>query len=174
MHFLSYRSNGTLWTCIGKKRNKQSCNPIFSLLIHTDFQFFPEIYIAVPNKLRAYTWECQGQLLTLGKVRRARYDIKRTPARSQKAKGKHPQQRKEIEKAINRLVSRLTTFIMCETPHKKSNFWLFSEENVSSMSKVKLTNCRTTLVFKFTRLQITDSPPPINHVPIGIRLRRAP
>ena len=68
-----------------KKRNKQSCNPIFSLLIHTDFQFFAEIYIAVPNKLRAYTWECQGQLLTLGKVRRARYDIKRTPARRQKA-----------------------------------------------------------------------------------------
>ena len=26
---------------------------------------------------------------------------------------------------------------MCETPHKKSNFWLFSEENVCSMSKVK-------------------------------------
>ena len=41
-------------------------------------------------------------------------------------------------------------------------------------SKEKLTNCGTAFVFKSTRLQITDSPFPFYHSPIGVRLRRAP
>ena len=41
-------------------------------------------------------------------------------------------------------------------------------------SKEKLTNCRTAFVFKSARLQITDSPFPFYHSPIGVRLRRAP